>query len=173
MQRPALFLVGLAAAFCAVLVEPARAARARSRPCPSHLAARDLVTAVNAIADSDIPLKAAESTACALERLPGSLGALMPLVPVEHRRLLEECAKGRMRVQRRVDGFDLIGLIDGDEAGRRPEAATIRQFFAGRPVDVALGTGASDGPYPLGFDWVVVLDAGSETLFSFVVNCRD
>jgi hypothetical protein len=38
---------------------------------------------------------------------------------------------------------------------------------------VATGAGLTEEPYPLGFDWAVVLDPGSHTLFSFVLNCRD
>lgn len=75
-------------------------------------------------------------------------------------------------MQRQVNDFDLVGMIDGSTV-HREDVATIRKFFTGRAVDVATGVGLSDGPYPIDFDWAVVLDTRSGTLFSFVLNCRD
>jgi hypothetical protein len=77
-----------------------------------------------------------------------------------------------MRIARRARDFDLLGLID-DPADRPAAAAAVRAYFSQRAVDVAEGTGLSDGPYPISFDWVVVLDPQSRTLVSFVLNCRD
>jgi len=149
---------------------PAGADEPRARDLPGS--PRALVAAVNAIADADIPLDAAQCAECPLDRLPGSRAALLPLLPTDHRKLLEECARGRMRVQRDLSGFDLVALIE--HPARRPAAeATIRAFFDNRGVDVACGTACSAEPYPISFDWAVVLDRRSHTLFSFVLNCRD
>ena len=138
----------------------------------SPITVRDVVDAMNSLASGDIPIDAAGSTACSLDRLPASRAALLPLMSAEHRRLIEGCARGRMRMQRGTEGLDVVALIE--EAADHPEcAATVRSFFAGRRVDVAVGSGLSDGPYPIVFDWAVVLDPRSGTLFSFVLNCRD
>lgn len=148
------------------------AGRAGDRGRKPTVGAGDVVEAVNALTPSDVAIDPAASTACALDRLPGSRAAILPLVPAGHRQLIDECARGRLRLKRRQADLDLTGLID--EAADRPECvATVRAFFAGRPVDVAIGSGLSDGPYPIAFDWAVVLDPGSGTLFSFVLNCRD
>lgn len=160
--------VGLAGALAA----PVRAERVAAGRSPSAAAAIDVVEAVNALADADIGVVAAARTGCALDRLPASRAALLPLVPGDHRRLLEECARGRMRIARRARDFDLLRLID-DPADRPAAAAAVRAYFSQRAVDVAEGTGLSDGPYPISFDWVVVLDPQSRTLVSFVLNCRD
>lgn len=131
-----------------------------------------VVEAVNALAPSDVAIPIAVSTACGLDRLPGSRAAILPLVPAEHRRLIAECVRGRLRLRRRQLDLDLPGMID--EAANRPDCvATLRGFFGGRPVDVAIGMGLSDDPYPISFDWAVVLDPRSGTLFSFVLNCSD
>ena len=97
---------------------------------------------------------------------------MLSLVPGEHQRLLADCARGRIRIVRGVENFDLVGMID-DPAERPAAVAAVRSFFAERPVDVATGVGVSDGPYPIRFDWVVVLDARSRTMVSVVINCRD
>ena len=134
--------------------------------------AEQLVESVNALVPTDIPLIAAVSTPCTAGRLPTSRSALLPLLPGEHRELIEECARGRIRVRRAVTGFDLVGMIES--ALDEPAAeATVRHYLGGRAVDVATGRGWSDDPYPIGFDWVVVLETRSRTLFSFVVNCTD
>lgn len=150
-------------------VQPSRAATGR-RPSPG--ADLDVVAAVNALVQADIGIAAAVRTNCALDRLPGSRAALLPLVPSDHRRLIEECARGRTRIRRAARDFDLLGLID-DPAARPAATAAVRAFFSTRVVDVATGTGLSAGPYPIRFDWVVVLDPRSRTLVSFVINCRD
>lgn len=138
----------------------------------SREAARSVVEAMNAIVESDVAIPAAESTACPLDRLPGSRAALLPLVPGGHRRLIEECATGRLRVRRRLRDFDPLALID-EPADRPAAVAALRRFFAGRAVDVVTGSGLTDGPYPIAFDWAILLDASSGTLFSFILNCRD
>lgn len=177
MWRRRGFAVGYVAgscilAGCGLATVTASIGRAGERGRTPPLEARDVVEAMTALVASDAPIDVAGSTACGLERLPASRAAILPLVPGEHRRLIEECARGRLRFKRRHVDLDLIGLID--EVADRPEcAATVRAFFAGRPVDVAIGAGLSDGPYPIAFDWAVVLDPRSGTLFSFVLNCHD
>jgi len=157
---------------CGLAIVTTSIGRAGERGGKRPPGVRDVVEAVTALASSDAPIDVAGSVACGLDRLPASRAAILPLVPGEHRRLLEECARGRLRFRRRQVDLDLIGLID--EVADRPEcAATVGAFFAGRPVDVAIGAGLSDGPYPIAFDWAVVLDPRSGTLFSFVLNCRD
>lgn len=131
-----------------------------------------LSKAVNQLATTDIPIAAAASMPCALGQLPRSLAKLLPLLPSDHRDLIEECAHGRIRISRAVSTFDLLAAIE-DPANRPAAAARVRSFFDGRLVDVATGAGLSDEPYPISFDWVVVLDPDSKTLFSFVLNCRD
>lgn len=173
MPRPSTLVPGLSGLLCCVLVStPFRATAEGPGGHEPRATVRAVVDAVNALVESDIPIAAAESTACVLGRLPGSRADLLPLVPGRHRQLLAECARGRTRVRRHVDDFDLVGMIEG-AAERRVATAVIRRFFAGRAVDVATGTGLSDGPYPIDFDWAVVLDPRSGTLFSFVLNCRD
>lgn len=173
MPQPTCLVPGLAALLCSALVSvPFRAAAGGLRGREPRATVRAVVDAMNALVESDIPIAAAESTACSLDRLPGSRADLLPLVPGRHRELIADCARGRMRVKRRVEDFDLVGMIEGSTE-RRVDDATIRQFFAGRAVDVATGTGFSDGPYPIDFDWAIVLDPRSGTLFSFVLNCRD
>ncbi|MFM9059049.1 MAG: hypothetical protein ACKOSQ_07995 [Planctomycetaceae bacterium] len=173
MPRPSAIVPGLSGLLCCALVSaPFRATADDPRDREPRTTVRAVVEAVNALVESDIPIAAAESTACALGRLPGSRAELIPLVPGRHRQLLEECARGRTRVHRHVADFDLVGMIEGGTR-RRSATATISRFFAGRAVDVATGTGLSDGPYPIDFDWAVVLDPRSGTLFSFVLNCRD
>ncbi len=134
--------------------------------------ARAVVRAMNVLAPADIAIDPALNTACPLERLPASKASLLALVPGSHRGLLEEGVRGRIRVRRGVRDLDLPGMVD-DPAGNPEDAAAVQEFFAGRPVDVAAGAGLTEGPYPLGFDWAVVLDPGTHTLFSFVLNCRD
>ena len=159
--------------FGAVCVSAARAERgAVGSPAAEAAAESDLVDAVNALAQADIGIAAAAYTACVLDRLPATRSALLPQLPADHRRLIGECARGRMRVTRRTRDFDLLGLIE-EPAERPAAAAVVRAFFALRSVDVATGVGLSDGPYPIRFDWVVVLDPRSRMLVSFVVNCRD
>lgn len=140
-------------------------------PVPA-LAARAVVEAVNALVPSDIAIPAAASAACALERLPASREGLLPLVPAEHRALVEECVRGRLRFERRIVAFDPLEMLE-EPADAEGPMATVREFFSGRPVDVACGAGMSEGPYPVSFDWALVLDPRSRTVFSFVLNCRD
>lgn len=172
MQRSR-FTCGLGILVCGALaVTPAQAERVATDRRAAPIADIDPVAAVNVLAPADIGIAAAARTGCALDRLPASRAALLPLVPGDHRGLLEECARGRMRIARRASDFDLLALID-DPVDRPAAAAAVRAFFAQRAVDVATGTGLSPGPYPVRFDWVVVLDPHSRTLMSFVINCRD
>ena len=151
------------------------------KPDPASASARAVVEAMNALVPSDIGIMPAAAVPCDVERLPGTFAQLVTLVPPEHRQLLEECAGGRMRVRRRLATFEPLALLDEPPGEPLPDGAnaagdrvaTIRAFFSGRPVDVARGSGLSDGPYEVSFDWAVVLDPRSQTLFSFVVNCRD
>ena len=106
-----------------------------------------------------------------LERF-SSLAKLLPLLPSDHRDLIEECARGRMKIERTVSAFDLVTAID-DPADRPAAVGTLRAFFDGRAVDAAMGVGLSGEPYPISFDWVVILDPQSQTLYSFVLNCHD
>lgn len=141
----------------------------RRPPCA---ASRRLIEAVSDVAAADIPIAAAQATACRLPRLPASLPKILPLLPGDHRSLIEECARGRMRVKRGETGFDLIAIVEDPSEQPAAEAA-IRSFFDERAVDVAVGRGLSDEPYPISFDWVVVLDPTTGTLYSFILNCRD
>jgi len=75
-------------------------------------------------------------------------------------------------VRHAVNGLDLLALVE-DADVESSDAATIQAFFDERTVDVAIGSAVSDGPYPIAFDWAVVLDTQAPTLFSFIVNCRD
>jgi hypothetical protein len=136
------------------------------------VAPRAVTKAVNALAPTDIAIAAATSTPCTLAKLPGSMSKLLPLLPSDHRPLFEECARGRMKIKRTVSAFDLVTAID-DPADRPAAVATLRAFFDGRAVDAAMGVGLSGDPYPISFDWVVILDPQSQTLFSFVLNCHD
>lgn len=166
-------VVSLAAiVLIALAVHAAPRSRADARESRLPVAARAVVAAVEALAPTDINIDAAASKRCNLDRLPRSFADLLPLLPGEHRSLIEECRRGRMRLERRVAAFDPLAMLD-EPAPAGSEAATIQEFFVGRPVDVASGTGLSDGPYPIGFDWAVVLDPRSQTLFSFVINCHD
>lgn len=133
---------------------------------------RALTKAVNQIASTDIPLAAAESMPCTLDKLPGSLAKILPLLPPDHRALIHECAHGRLRLKRAVSTFDLVAAIEAP-ADKPAAVAAIRSFFDERAVDVVMGEGLSDEPYPISFDWAVVLDPSSGTLFSFVLNCHD
>jgi hypothetical protein len=161
-------------AACTLLVitigSPARAVLAGERGEPVTPAA--LTKAVNQLVPADIPIAAAASMPCASEQLPRSLAKLLPLLPSAHRDLIGECAQGRTRIDRAVSTFDLLAALE-DPANRPAAVARVRSFFDGRPVDVAAGTGLSDEPYPISFDWIVVLDPQSKTLFSFVLNCHD
>lgn len=167
--RHAAFLLLAGVAF---VVAPERAFSGDRERSDARRETRDLVKAVNALAPADIPLEAAQATTCAIERLPGSLAALLPLVPHEHRQVIQECARGRVRLKRGLMGFDLVGAIE-DPANSPQAIARIRAFFDDRAVDVACGSACSDEPYPISFDWIVVLDSRSGTLYSFVLNCRD
>jgi hypothetical protein len=189
IRRQLSFAIVLAAfataeAACVVLAaSPTRAAndggRVRRPPAAARAAVK-VVEIVNALVPSDVGIDVAASVPTAVERLPASLSDLLPLLPPEHRQLIEECARGRLRVKRGVMAFDPLELLDeladaeadgGRDTAR--DAAPIREFFSHRPVDVATGTGLSDGPYPITFDWAVALDPRTHTLFSFVLNCRD
>lgn len=137
-----------------------------------HAAVQELVRTVNTVITTDVGLPPADFTSCPLERLPASRANLLPLLPPAHRRLIAECARGRTRVRRAVPGFDLMALLD-EPVEATAEVTAIHRFFDERTVDVALGSAVSDGPYPISFDWAVVLDREARTLFSFIVNCRD
>lgn len=167
MSRPRLL------ATCFVAIYSAATSLADcGRACPGAARTADaLVEAVNACVEPDIPLPSADRAACDLDRLPASLGKIVPHVPEAHRRLVAKSVRGRLRVQSGVRGFDLVGRID--DAVDPGRAAVVRDYLAGRAVDVATGSGVSDGPYPFSFDWVVVLDRRSRTLYSFVLNCHD
>ena len=134
--------------------------------------AQALVAAVNAVVDSDAGIPSADSAPCQLDTIPGSRAKILPLLPPEHRRLIAECARGRTRLQSGVRGFDLLALLD-DPTKNTAEAAAIQAFFDDRTVDVAAGSAVSGDPYPITFDWVVVLDAHTHTVYSFVLNCHD
>ncbi len=144
---------------------------AAAESAPS-VAPRELVKAVNQLASTDIPLAPAQGMPCTLDKLPGSLTKILPLLPPDHRTLIHDCAHGRLRLERAVEAFDLVAMIE-DPADRPAAVAKIRAFFDGRAVDVVVGRGLSDEPYPLSFDWAVVLDSRSGRLFSFVLNCHD
>lgn len=147
-------------------------AGARPRDPDASSTPRAVIDAVNAVVWVDVPVAAAASARCPLERLPAALGDLLPHVPAEHRSLVGECVRGRLRVRRGLRGFDLGNVID--EGSVEPaESAALAGLFGDRAVDVAIGTALSDEPYPIAFDWAVVLDAESHTLYSFVLNSRD
>lgn len=172
--------VAAGVACVAVAASPTRAAKAGSRARRSPAAARAVVEGVNALVPSDVGINAAASVPTTLERMPASRADLLPLLPQEHRQLIEECVRGRLRMKRGVMAFDPLELLDepADETadgGRDTagEATLIREFFSNRRVDVATGTGLSEGPYPISFDWAVALDPHTHTIFSFVLNCRD
>ncbi len=181
MFRPvhtAIFLNLLPALLIAAHVLPLPAFAAVPEPPggdPHHLrnaAAQALAVAVNSVVSADIGIPPADFTSCQIDALPGSRAKLLPLLPREHRDLITDCARGRTRVQRNVRGFDLLAMLE-DSVDTADEAATIRAFFDERTVDVAVGSAVSDGPYPIAFDWAVVLDSRANTVFSFIVNCRD
>lgn len=135
-------------------------------------AAPAFLAAVNSVVASDIGIPSADLALCSLESLPSSRAKILPLLPPEHRGLIAECARGRTQLRRSVRRFDLLALLD-DPVEATAEAAPIQAFFEGRTVDVAEGSGVSGEPYPITFEWVVVLDADANTVFSFIVNCRD
>jgi hypothetical protein len=156
-------------------------ARAGESACPylrmhacedRHPAEAGLVAAVNAVIHADILVPTAARVDCAEHRLPGSRDELVALLPEQHRRLIGECARGRTAVKRGLNGFDLLALVE-DQPDQTADTATIREFFDSRAVDVAVGKACSDGPYSIAFDWAVVLDRDSHTLYSFVLNCND
>lgn len=149
-----------------------RADHDASQPGDPGAWARGVVDAVNAVVQSDIPIPAAAWASCSLPRLPTKLADILPSVPAEHRALIQESARGRLRMRRNLETFAVSGLID-EESLDGSDSASLAGLFLGRRVDVATGAGLSDGPYPLGFDWAVVLAPESQTLFSFVLNCRD
>ena len=176
MSRPALptvtCLVYASTCLGAGMAAPARAADGDCPYLRMHASLGGLVAAVNAVVEPDIPIAAAMSVGCTEPKLPAGRGALLALVPDEHARLIAECARGRAVVKRGVKGFDLLDLLDEDPEPTA-EASTVRTFFRDRSVDVAVGRASSAGPYPISFDWAVVLDATSGTLYSFVLNCGD
>ena len=164
--------------WCAVLagiLGPVPPGRADDPSCPylrMYPGDSGLVAAVNAVVHADIPVPTAACIDCAASRLPGSRNELIGLLPEPHRRLIDECARGRAAVKRRLDGFDLLSLIE-ESPDETSNTAAIRGFFDTRAVDVAVGRALSDGPYPITFDWAVVLDSESHTLYSFILNCSD
>jgi len=131
-----------------------------------------LVAAVNSVVATDIGIPSAHVAPCPLDALPSSRAKILPLLPPEHRMLIAECARGRTKLRKTVRGFDLLALLD-DPREATAEAAEIQTFFDERTIDVAMGSGASGEPYPITFDWVVVLDAEADTVFSFIMNCQD
>lgn len=164
--------------WCAVLcgfLWPLPPAAADDLTCPHlriHSTGAGLVAAVNAVVHADIPVPTAAGIDCLASRLPGSRNELIGLLPEAHRRLIDECARGRAAVKRRLEGFDLLSLIE-ESPDETSDTAAIREFFDTRAVDVAVGRALSDGPYPITFDWAVVLDSESHTLYSFILNCSD
>jgi|688.fasta_scaffold134503_4 hypothetical protein len=135
-------------------------------------ASRAIVAAVNSVVATDIGIPSADVAPCSLDALPSSRAKILPLLPPEHRRLIAECARGRTRLRKDVRGFNLLALLE-DPVEATAEAAAIQAFFDERTVDVAIGSGVSGEPYPITFDWVVVLDAEARAVFSFIVNCQD
>lgn len=149
--------------------------RAEDPVCPflrMHAADGGLVAAVNAVVPADIPVPTAARIDCAVDRLPGSRGDLVALLPESHRRLIGECTRGRIALKRRLTGFDLLSLVE-EAPDQTADTTTIREFFDARAVDVAVGRACSEGPYPIAFDWAVILDRDSHTLYSFILNCSD
>ena len=151
---------------------PTRETGARDVGDAPAAAAQALVAAVSSVVASDIGIPSAEIAPCSLDALPSSRAKILPLLPPEHRRLIAECARGRTRLRRDVRGFDLLALVK-DPVEATTEAEAIQAFFDERTVDVAEGSGVSGDPYPITFDWVVVLDAEAHTVSSFIVNCQD
>ena len=139
---------------------------------PRNAAAEAIATAVNTVITADIGIPPADFASCPLDALPAARAKLLPLLPPRHRELIADCARGRTRVQRNVRGFNLLALLE-DPVDDADETAKIRAFFDERTVDVAMGSAVSDEPYPLAFDWAVVLDTQAGTIYSFIVNCRD
>ena len=176
MSRPALpavtCLVYASTCLTAGVAPPARAQEGNCPYLRMHAAVGGLVSAVNAVVEPDIPIATAMSVGCDEPKLPAARAALLALLPEEHARLISDCARGRTIVRRGVQGFDLLSLLEEDPEPSA-EASAARTFFHDRSVDVAIGRAVSAGPYPISFDWVVVLDAGSGTLYSFVLNCGD
>ena len=130
------------------------------------------MAAVNSVVTADIPVPTAARIDCGAGRLPGSRGDLVALLPDPHRRLIGECARGRIALKRGLTGFDLLSLVE-EAPDPTADTATIREFFDTRAVDVAVGRARSEGPYPIAFDWAAVLDRDSHTLYSFILNCSD
>ena len=174
MTRPALPAIArlVYASTCVGGAPPARAAEGDCPYLRMHAAVGGLVAAVNAVVEPDIPIAAAMSVGCTEPKLPTSRAALLDLLPEEHGRLIADCARGRAVVQRGVTGFDLLVLID-EPVEPSADATAVRSFFHDRTVDVATGRASSAGPYPISFDWAVVLDTRSATLYSFILNCGD
>lgn len=141
-------------------------------PATDDAAADSLVAAVNAVVPTDIQIPTAARVACAERRLPGSRDALVSLLAEQHGQLIAECGRGRAVVTRGVHGFDLLTLLE-EPPDETDDSATIRGCFDAGAVDIAVGKGLSDGPYPIGFDWVLVLDHESHVLYSFILNCSD
>jgi hypothetical protein len=181
MPRQLFFAIALFGGACvAFAASPTQDAKPGPRVRRPPAAARAVVEAVNSLGVSDVGIDMAACTSCPVERLPGALADLLPLLPREHRQLIEEGVRGRLRVKRGVAAFDPLELLDetadtevGEGSDTAGDAAAIRGFFSNRPVDVATGTALTDGPYPISFDWAVALDPRTHTLFSFVLNCRD
>lgn len=174
MTRPALPAIACLV-YASTCVGGAPPARAADGDCPylrMHAAVGGLVAAVNTVVEPDIPIAAAMSVGCTEPKLPASRAALLDLLPEDHGRLIADCARGRAVVKRGVNGFDLLGLID-EPVEPSAEASAVRSFFHDRTVDVAIGRASSAGPYPISFDWAVVLDTRSATLYSFILNCGD
>lgn len=145
-------------------------------PAADDAAADSLVAAVNAVVPTDIQIPTAARVACAERRLPGSRNALVSLLAEQHGQLIAECGRGRAVVKRGVHGFDLLTLLLTlleEPPDETDDSATIRGCFDAGAVDVAVGKGLSDGAYPIGFDWVLVLDHESHVLYSFILNCSD
>lgn len=162
---PACFIPVLA--FADTVTKPAA-----ERPHAVRATSQALVAAVNSVVAADIGIPPADAAICSLDALPSSRAKILPFLPPEHRWLIAECARGRTRLRRDVRGFNLLALLD-DPAETTADAAAIQAFFDERTVDVAMGSGVSGEPYPITFDWVVVLDAKAQGIFSFIVNCRD
>lgn len=177
MSRPALPAVTclVYASTCIGAGLQAPPALAAEGHCPylrMHATESGLVAAVNAVVESDIPIAAAMSVGCCEPKLPAARAALLALVPDEHAEMIAVCARGKTVIRRNVKGFDLLGLLD--EAPEPTAAAsTVRHYFEDRSVDIAYGRAMSSGPYPISFDWAIVLDSRTNTLFSFILNCGD
>lgn len=145
----------------------------RSHACEgSRTADGGIVAAVTAVIVADIMVPTAARIDCTETRLPGSRDDLIALLPKEHRSLIGDCARGRTAVKRGLTGFNLLALVE-ESPDETADTTSIREFFDARAVDVAVGRACSAGPYPIAFDWVVVLDHDSHTLYSFILNCTD